>query len=130
MNNELLTAFSVALLGISAIAAYYCVRFQIFRAQYPAKREDEIDISSLVWGMLFFIIGIFMQSFLYLLWDFEVIYKSIQYKLSVLPRASFLAGICLFFLSMEFARDKMFRLVCVSSAILVVALIYVLRVIS
>lgn len=96
MNNEMLVALSIALLPISALNLYQAVRYQYYR-----RNTDTPEIASFVWGLFFWQIAIFMSCILYLLWDFDVIYKSTQYALSVMPRCLFLIGSVFFYVGLN-----------------------------
>lgn len=128
MHNELLSAFSFGLVIISTVLSYYCVRFQILRTNFDGNPDVDIDISAMVWGILFLVIGINIQSWLYLLWDFDVINKATQYKLSILPRSSLFIGLCFFFRALEVARDEKFRFIFLSAVIMTMIIIYVIGV--
>lgn len=128
MHNELLSAFSVGLVIMSTVLSYYCVRFQYLRASGAALSGGEIDISSMVWGILCLVIGINIQSILYILWDFDVIQKNTQYKLSILPRTSLFVGLCFFFRALEVAKDRRFHLVFLTVVIMTMVSIYIVGV--
>lgn len=116
MSSELLVALSIGLLPISALNLWHALRYQYIRG----NQQDEI--SSFVWGLLCWQIAIFMSCVLYLLWDFDIIYKSTQYKLSVMPRCFFLIGSIFFYNGLNKNIDD--RNIAIASVLTVVMIVF------
>jgi hypothetical protein len=121
MSNELLVALSIGLLPISALNLWHAIRYQYYR------RNDEDEISSFVWGLLCWQIAIFMSCVLYLLWDFDIIYKSTQYKLSVMPRCFFLIGSIFFYQGLN--RDLEDRNLAIAAVLSVIMIVFCAKVV-
>lgn len=92
MNNEMLVALSIGLLPISAMILYQS-------AYYQSRKNKDIDenTATFAWGIFLWAFGIFTTCVFYLSWDFDLISKATQYKLSVIPRCSFLVGSVFFY---------------------------------
>lgn len=122
MNNEMLVALSVALLPISALNLWRAIRYQYYR-------NSSTEINDFVWGLLFWQIAIFMSCVLYLLWDFDIIYKSTQYKLSVMPRCFFLIGSLFFYKGLSNQNEENTRYMIMAMIIMVLMFVFSAKVI-
>lgn len=117
MSNELLMSLSVGLLPISALNLWQAARYQYYR-----RRDTSNEVNDFVWGLLFWQVAIFVSCVLYLLWDFDVITKSVQYKLSVMPRCFFLIGSIFFYKGLNLGGEEDHHLVTVT--VLLVIMIF------
>lgn len=117
MSNDLLVALSIGLLPISLLNLW-----QAFQYQLQSRRQPNTEISEFVWGLLFWQIAIFMSCVLYLLWDFDLIYKSTQYKLSVMPRSFFLIGSIFFYHGLN--KNMQDRSLAVAMIILIIMVVF------
>lgn len=94
---DLLAALNAALWPLSLI-------FMIVFTKYKLARRSEPQNTKLAifgWALFCISIAIFMSSTLYFLHDFDIIYKSAQQKLSVLPRGFFVSGLALAFTALD-----------------------------
>lgn len=95
--NDMLAALNAALMPISAVFMWFFVRYQYYRH----GSDTSIPVIIFGWSLFCISIGIFMSSIIYYLADFDLIYDSTRYKLSVMPRSFFLAGLALGFVALE-----------------------------
>lgn len=126
MSNELLVALSIGLLPISAVNLYQAGRYQYYRNR---DKDQSSELGSFVWGLFFWQIAIFMSCVLYLLWDFDIIYKSTQYKLSVMPRCFFLIGSIFFYQGLNRSGHENQKNLMIGSIILVILAVFSAKVI-
>jgi hypothetical protein len=92
MNNDMLVASSIGLLPISAM-----ILFQAAQYQFSKNKKIDENTATFAWGIFLWSFGIFSSCIFYLLWDFDIITKAVQYKLSVIPRFTFLIGSIFFY---------------------------------
>lgn len=96
--QDILAALNAALLPLSAGYLYNFIFYQ-----YSRRGIDQTTALSIFsWSMLCISIGIFMSSSLYFLHDFDLIFRSVQQKLSILPRSFFVVALLLAYQSLEF----------------------------
>lgn len=94
---DILASMNIALLPLSVI---YVLCFA--RLQYNRRNElQSSPLSLFAWSMFCMAAGILASSTFFLLWDFDVITKGTQYRLSVLPRMFFIAGLILSFHALD-----------------------------
>lgn len=107
---DILAALNAALLPMSAIFLWFFIEYQ-----YRSRGDDQSDpVNIFGWSLFCLCVGMFFSSVLYFLWDFDVIYKSTQYKLSVIPRGFFVAGLTLGFHALQVKWRKIVFIIALS----------------
>lgn len=124
MSNELLMALSVGLLPISAVNLWQAARYHYYR-----RHDSKNELNDFVSGLLFWQIAIFISCILYLLWDFDVITKAMQYKLSLMPRCFFLIGSLFFYKGLNLGGNSQDYHLIVVTILLVIMLAFSMGVI-
>ena len=118
---DMLAALNAALIPMSMIFMGHFALYQYSRR----KEEQATSLSIFGWSIFCLSVAIFVSSVLYLLWDYDVIYKSTQYKLSVIPRCFYILGLALAFHALELR----WRMVISITAAFLVMSVFTLRVI-
>lgn len=119
--HDMLAALNAALLPLSFGYVYNFVLYQ-----YSRRGESQTTALSIFsWSLFCISIGVFISSILYFLFDFDLIYRSTQQKLGVLPRSFFVIAMVLAYKSLDFAhKDKI-----VVGAMLFMIFIFILKVV-
>ncbi len=117
---DVLAALNIALIPLASV--YLCC---FIRLQYDRRMEAQsTPLSIFAWSMFFISLGIFISSIFYTLWDNDFIFKSTQYKLSLITRSVFIAGLIM---SIE-ALDVKHKNKVIAGSLLVAALFYCAKV--
>lgn len=99
---DVLAALNAALIPMAGI-------FLLVFTEYQWKSRNDKQgtaLSRFGWSLFCISLGVFFSSVLYFLWDFDIIYKSTQYKLSIIPRGFFIAGLAIGFHALEIRWHK------------------------
>lgn len=117
--QEILGSQSAGALILSAVFVWYFVRYQYHRLDQPQNTA----LSMFGWAMLCMSLYTFGNSVLFFLWDFDLISKTTQYKLSVAPRMFGIAGLVMSLFALQVPNRKMFI-----AAAVVVSVVLILRI--
>jgi len=113
MMLEVLASMNIALMPLSII---YVLCFT--RLQYNRRHELQgTPLSLFAWSMFCMSCGILFSSTFFLLWDYDVITKATQYKLSILPRMFFITGLVLSFHALDLKWKTTFCMAALTLAV-------------
>lgn len=118
---DLLAALNSALIPMSAIFFWYFIDYQ----WKSRNNHKDTPIAIFGWSLFCMSVGMFFSALLYFLWDFDLIYKSTQYKLSVIPRSFFVVGLALGFRALE---TRWHKTICIIAACLAIG-VFMVRVV-
>lgn len=118
---DLLASLNAALIPMSAIFLWYFTEYQ-----YKSRNDNQdTHLARFGWSLFCICVGMFTSAILYFLWDSEIIYKSTQMKLSVIPRGFFVAGLVYGFHALELRWNKTICIIslCLALGVLVTRIV-------
>ena len=121
--RDILASLSVGTMPAALISVVL-----VFMIRFSAEAKEDRELSEFKYGMVFSCLTFFFTCLLYLLWDFGIIPKRIQYDLSIITRVLMFVAVILFFRTLSLKLEEKYRTAVVAGSILLTILVFVIRV--